>query len=120
MEATIEHLVWLLYPKLAHCTFTMTTFRILKVRFGGHGMTLRGLLVLLQFLWLVVTLFGPCLPVLITLSALLANTYSVLLFNTDPQLLEMNKSQEEGARLPNFGFSMVTLLAVVLQSSNLL
>eukprot|EP00971_Amphidinium_carterae_P184339 3659532-Amphidinium_carterae.1 len=40
MEATIEHLVWLLYPKFAHYTFTITAFRIVKMRLGERGMTL--------------------------------------------------------------------------------
>eukprot|EP00971_Amphidinium_carterae_P210118 4168655-Amphidinium_carterae.1 len=40
MDATLEHLVWLLYPKLAHYTFTIAAFRIMKRRLGGNGMTL--------------------------------------------------------------------------------
>eukprot|EP00971_Amphidinium_carterae_P048215 949668-Amphidinium_carterae.1 len=30
MEATFEHLVWLLYPKFAHYTFTIAAFRVMK------------------------------------------------------------------------------------------
>eukprot|EP00971_Amphidinium_carterae_P061089 1208836-Amphidinium_carterae.1 len=64
MEATLEHLVWLLYPKFAHYTFTIAAFRIMKGRLGGNGngMKLEDSHVLLKLLWLVVTLFGPCLP----------------------------------------------------------
>eukprot|EP00971_Amphidinium_carterae_P115932 2296293-Amphidinium_carterae.1 len=75
MEATLEHLMWLLYPKFAHYTFTIPAFRIVKGRATGtgNGMTLTDSHVLLNFLWLVVTLFGPCLPILNCLIALLAN-----------------------------------------------
>eukprot|EP00971_Amphidinium_carterae_P195500 3879674-Amphidinium_carterae.1 len=54
-----------------------------RVRGNGNGMKLQDSHVLLKFSWLVVTLFGPCLPVLHTLIALLANIYSILLFGTD-------------------------------------
>eukprot|EP00971_Amphidinium_carterae_P058668 1160231-Amphidinium_carterae.1 len=30
MEATLEHLVWLLYPKVAHLAFTIAAFQIVK------------------------------------------------------------------------------------------
>eukprot|EP00971_Amphidinium_carterae_P082872 1639538-Amphidinium_carterae.1 len=85
MEATLEHLVWLLYPKFAHYTFTVAAFRIVKgrLRGNGNGMTLADSHVLLKFLWLVVTLFGPCLPILHALIAFIANIYSILLFGTD-------------------------------------
>eukprot|EP00971_Amphidinium_carterae_P268826 5332955-Amphidinium_carterae.1 len=105
-------------------------------------MTLQASNVLLQFSWLVVTLFGPCLPILNTLIALLANIYSILLFGSDFQvsdvketeehgaslpsfgfILDMRKQtedEEHGASLPSFGFSTVALLALALQSSNLL
>eukprot|EP00971_Amphidinium_carterae_P132449 2623270-Amphidinium_carterae.1 len=55
MEATLEHLVWLLYPKFAHYTFTIAAFRILKgrLRGNGHGMKLNSSHVLLKLLWLV-------------------------------------------------------------------
>eukprot|EP00971_Amphidinium_carterae_P216840 4304339-Amphidinium_carterae.1 len=69
----LEHLVWLLYPKFAHYTFTIASFRIVKGRLAGtgNGMTLNDSHVLLKFLWHVVTLFGPCLPILHALIALL-------------------------------------------------
>eukprot|EP00971_Amphidinium_carterae_P046277 910960-Amphidinium_carterae.1 len=126
MEAAIEHLVWLLYPKFAHYTFTLAAFRIAKLRIAGRGMTLVNSYVLLQFLWLEVTLFGPCLPILNTLVALLANIYSILLFGcqarmpggSDAQLLDVTETH--AASIPSFGFSTVASLALALQSSNLL
>eukprot|EP00971_Amphidinium_carterae_P348437 6490487-Amphidinium_carterae.3 len=139
MDATVEHLVWLLYPKFAHYTFSIAAFRIVKARLRGNGITLQASYVLLKFLWLVVTLFGPCLPILNTLIALLAHIYSILLFGTDAQVLDVKEIQEPGASLssfgfilavketeeqeaslPSFGFSTVTFLALALQSSNLL
>eukprot|EP00971_Amphidinium_carterae_P186857 3709177-Amphidinium_carterae.1 len=53
VEATLEHLMWLLYPKFAHCTFTILAFRIVKWRSVGRGMTLANSQALLAFLWLV-------------------------------------------------------------------
>eukprot|EP00971_Amphidinium_carterae_P046342 912153-Amphidinium_carterae.1 len=96
MEATLEHLMWLLYPKFAHYTFTMAAFRIVKWRLRGKGMTLHASYVLLKFLWLVVTMFGPCLPILNTLIALIANIYSILLFGTDVQVLDAKKTESFG------------------------
>eukprot|EP00971_Amphidinium_carterae_P301279 5985854-Amphidinium_carterae.1 len=83
IESTIENLVWFLYPKFAHYTGTIAALRLVKVRLGGIGMRLEGSHVLLKFSWLVVTLFGPCLPILNTLIALLANVYAILLFGCD-------------------------------------
>eukprot|EP00971_Amphidinium_carterae_P268617 5328998-Amphidinium_carterae.1 len=109
-------------------------------------MTLQGSYVLLKFLWLVVTLFGPCLPILTTLIALLANIYSILLFGTYVHVLDVKETEEHGASLPSFGFildvksvkeegtedgehgaslpsfgfSTVALLALAFQSNNLL
>eukprot|EP00971_Amphidinium_carterae_P147555 2924238-Amphidinium_carterae.1 len=40
MDAALEHLAWLLYPKFAHYTFTLAAFRIVKGRLRGGGMTL--------------------------------------------------------------------------------
>eukprot|EP00971_Amphidinium_carterae_P252064 5004775-Amphidinium_carterae.1 len=70
-------------------------------------MTLEGSHVLLQFLWRVVTLFGPCLPILHALIALLANTYFILLFGTDAQVLAVKVTEAQVASLPSFGFSTV-------------
>eukprot|EP00971_Amphidinium_carterae_P334401 6469675-Amphidinium_carterae.1 len=143
MDATLEHLAWLLYPKFAHCTFTIAAFRIMKARLRGNGMTLGNSYVLLKFLWLVVTLFGPCLPILNTLIALSANIYCILLFGTDFQVLDLKETEEHGAnlpslgfildgqkketedeeygaRLPSFGFSTFALLALAWQLTNLL
>eukprot|EP00971_Amphidinium_carterae_P331134 6464528-Amphidinium_carterae.1 len=123
MEAAIEHLGWLLYPKLAHHTFTIPAFRLVKLRLGGNGMRLEGSHVLLKFSWLVVTLFGPCLPILNTLIALLAKIYPILLFGCDAKFLDVKPesvTQEREAGIPSFGSSMVALLAFALQLSNLL
>eukprot|EP00971_Amphidinium_carterae_P035452 697990-Amphidinium_carterae.1 len=117
-EATPEHPVWLLYPKFAHYTFSIAAFRVVKGRLRGNSMTLLASSVLLKFLWLVVTLFGPCLPILSILIALLANIYSILLFGTDAQVLDLKETEAHEEGLPSFGFSTVTLLALALQSSN--
>eukprot|EP00971_Amphidinium_carterae_P206050 4089312-Amphidinium_carterae.1 len=105
MEATLEHLVWLLYPKFAHYTFTIPAYRIVKGMLRGNGMTLQASCVLLKFSWLVLTLFGPCLPILNALIALLANIYSILLFGTDFRAHDAKETEEHGASLrPSFGF----------------
>eukprot|EP00971_Amphidinium_carterae_P085514 1691847-Amphidinium_carterae.1 len=78
----------------------------------GHGMTLQASYALLKFLWLVVTLFGPCLPILNTLVALTTNIYSILLFGTDAQLLDVREPPAHVASLPSFGFSTAALLAL--------
>eukprot|EP00971_Amphidinium_carterae_P224090 4446697-Amphidinium_carterae.1 len=124
METTLEHLMWLLYPKFVHYTFTVTAFRIVKGRIAGngHSMTLTDAHVLLKFLWLVVTLFGPCLPVLHALIALIAHIYSILLFGTNTQFLYVKETKTPAlvAGLPAFGFSTVAFLVLAGQSSNLL
>eukprot|EP00971_Amphidinium_carterae_P257876 5118716-Amphidinium_carterae.1 len=74
---------------------------------------------------------------------MLANIYSILLFGTDFQVLDVKETEDHGASLPSFsfilgvkaketedeehrpslprfGFSTVALLALALQSSNLL
>eukprot|EP00971_Amphidinium_carterae_P341551 6480409-Amphidinium_carterae.1 len=53
VDATLEHLAWLLYHKFAHYTFTIAAFRIVKRRLRGNGMTLQTSNVLLKVLWLV-------------------------------------------------------------------
>eukprot|EP00971_Amphidinium_carterae_P252137 5006127-Amphidinium_carterae.1 len=104
----------------------MAAFRIVKGMYAatGNGMTLTESHVLLKVLWLVVTLFGPCLPLLHALIALLANSYSFLLFGTDTQFLYVKETPAHVphvvASLPSFGFSTVALFALALQSSNLL
>eukprot|EP00971_Amphidinium_carterae_P346127 6487416-Amphidinium_carterae.1 len=90
----------------------------MKGRLRGNGMTLQASYVLLKFSWLVVTLFGPCLPILNTLIALLANIYSFLLFGTAGQVLDVKETEAHEASLPSCGFSTVALLALALQSSN--
>eukprot|EP00971_Amphidinium_carterae_P143839 2850438-Amphidinium_carterae.1 len=130
MDTALEHLAWLLYPKFAHYAFTITAFRIVKRRFTGNGMTVQASYVVLKFVWLVVTLFGPCLPILNTLIALLANIYSILLFGTAAQVLDVKETAEQHfllevkdiatASLPSFGFSTAALLGLALQASNFL
>eukprot|EP00971_Amphidinium_carterae_P052401 1031463-Amphidinium_carterae.1 len=122
MDATLEHLVWLLYPKFAHYTFTIAAFRIVKgrSRHNGNAMRLESSYALLKFLWLVVILFGPCLPILHALIALLANIYFILLFGTDTEFLYVKPNTAHIASLPSFGLSTVVLLALTLQASNLL
>eukprot|EP00971_Amphidinium_carterae_P138524 2744810-Amphidinium_carterae.1 len=63
-------------------------------------MTLNDSHVLLKFLWLVVILFGPCLPILHALIALLVSIYSILLFGTDRPFLYVKETEEHVASLP--------------------
>eukprot|EP00971_Amphidinium_carterae_P299521 5950970-Amphidinium_carterae.1 len=119
MEATLEHLAWLLYPKVAHYTFTKAAYRIVKGTLTSNGMTLRNSHVLLNCLWLAVALIWPCLPILHARIALLVNIYSILVFGTDAQILKVKETEEDLASLPSFGLSMVALLALAWQSSNL-
>eukprot|EP00971_Amphidinium_carterae_P230009 4565158-Amphidinium_carterae.1 len=73
----------------------------MKLRLRGTGMKLQASYVLLKFSWLVMTLFGPCLPILSTLIALLVNIYSILLFGTNAQVLDVKETEDHGAsRLP--------------------
>eukprot|EP00971_Amphidinium_carterae_P049721 980174-Amphidinium_carterae.1 len=120
MEATIEHLGWLQYSKFAHSSFTIAAFRVVQWRLRGKGMSLESSYALLQLSCLVMTLFGPCLPILNTLIALLANIYSMLLFGCDWQILDWKETNEHAASLPSFGFSTVALLTLAFHSTNLL
>eukprot|EP00971_Amphidinium_carterae_P115890 2295477-Amphidinium_carterae.1 len=92
----------------------------MKARLRGKGMTLQASCVLLKLLWFVVTLFGPCLPVLNALIALIANIYSILLFGTDAGVLNVKETDKHEASLPSCGSSTMALLALAWQSSNLL
>eukprot|EP00971_Amphidinium_carterae_P246337 4892757-Amphidinium_carterae.4 len=85
---------------------------------GRNGMRLRSSHVLLKFSWLVVTLFGPCLPLLNTLVALVANVYAILLFGCDAKVLHV-KTLNHRPTIPSFGLSTVAALALALQLSNL-
>eukprot|EP00971_Amphidinium_carterae_P166289 3295892-Amphidinium_carterae.1 len=77
----------------------------MKRRLSGKGMTLQASYVLLKLLWLMVILFGPCLPILNALIALAANIYSILLFGTDAQVLNVKEKEDHGASLPGCGSS---------------
>eukprot|EP00971_Amphidinium_carterae_P026233 517318-Amphidinium_carterae.1 len=46
--------------------------------------------VVLRFAWVVVALFGPSIPVLNVLIALLSKIYFVLLFGSDVEVLDMS------------------------------
>eukprot|EP00971_Amphidinium_carterae_P330106 6462960-Amphidinium_carterae.1 len=120
MEAVIEHLARLLYCKFAHNALTLSAIRIAKARLTGNGMGLATSHSLLKLSWLMVTLFGPCLPILNALIALLANIYSILLFGSDAKLLDLKETDAHATGLPSLGFSTVALLALVLHSTNLL
>eukprot|EP00971_Amphidinium_carterae_P063157 1249822-Amphidinium_carterae.1 len=119
VDALTERLAWLLWPKLAHHSLTIAACRMLRVRFSGKRMTLRAANVLLSYTWLLLVLFGPCLPVLNALMALLSIIYSILLFGSDPQLVDLGKSPEHSGGVQNFGSATVALLALILQSINL-
>eukprot|EP00971_Amphidinium_carterae_P239453 4753716-Amphidinium_carterae.1 len=55
VEATVEHLVWLLYPKFVHYSFVLAAARVLNARIRAKRMTLHAANVLLSYTWLVVT-----------------------------------------------------------------
>eukprot|EP00971_Amphidinium_carterae_P347473 6489506-Amphidinium_carterae.1 len=116
----IEQLGWLLYAKFAHYSFTITSIRIAKARLGGEGMRLESSYVLLQFSWLMATLFGPCLPILNALIALNASIYSILLFGCDSELLDLSAPNKHAASLPSFGLRTVALVTLAFHGTNLL
>eukprot|EP00971_Amphidinium_carterae_P269176 5340172-Amphidinium_carterae.1 len=120
VEAVIEHMSWLLYSKFVHYTFTIAAFQVVKGRHFGKGMRLESSHALLQLSWLVVTLFGPCLPILNTLIALLVNIYFILLFGCDSKLLDLEETHKHTTSLPSFGFRTVALLTLAFHSTNLL
>eukprot|EP00971_Amphidinium_carterae_P036672 720763-Amphidinium_carterae.1 len=95
LDATVERLAWLLYPKFVHFVFTMAAVRVVKKQLGGRGMTLKHARVLLSYTWLVITLFGVCLPILNLLVVLLAKIHAFLLFASDSPLLDMHESREQ-------------------------
>eukprot|EP00971_Amphidinium_carterae_P262005 5196985-Amphidinium_carterae.1 len=89
----MERLMWLMYPKFVHYCFTMTTCRIVAAKCADKRLTLQASDVVLRFAWVVVAVFGPSLPVLNALIALLAKIYSVLLFGSDSEVLDMSDGQ---------------------------
>eukprot|EP00971_Amphidinium_carterae_P299541 5951535-Amphidinium_carterae.1 len=89
----MERLMWLLYPKFVHYCFAMTTFRIVAVWLADKRWTLQASDVVLPFAWVVVAVFGPSLPVLNILITFLSNIYSVLLFGSDSEVLDMRDEQ---------------------------
>eukprot|EP00971_Amphidinium_carterae_P010568 208857-Amphidinium_carterae.1 len=119
-EAVAERLVWLLYPKFVHYSFTVTAVRMLRVKMlAAKGASLKDAKVVLSYTWLTVALFGPCLPILNALLAFLPKLFSVIHFDCDLQLLDTSIGQKRDACLESIGFRSVTLLALVLQFSNL-
>eukprot|EP00971_Amphidinium_carterae_P236333 4689979-Amphidinium_carterae.1 len=92
MEAVLERLMWLLYPKFMHYCFTMTTLRIIMAKHSKRRMRLDATDVVLRFAWAVVAMFGSSLPMLNTLIALLSKIYSVLLFGYS-EVLDMSDRQ---------------------------
>eukprot|EP00971_Amphidinium_carterae_P266931 5294721-Amphidinium_carterae.1 len=118
MEAVMERLAWFLYSKFAHSCFTVTALRVLRVwLMGRKRMTQKDASLMLSYTWLVVTLFGPCLPILNALAALLVKIYSVLLFCFRLEMLDMHPSPERSVE--SVGLSSVALLALIFQFSNL-
>eukprot|EP00971_Amphidinium_carterae_P108793 2154131-Amphidinium_carterae.1 len=67
----------------------MTTYRIIMAKFFKRHVKLEKTDVVLRFTWLVVALFGPSLPILNALIALLSKIYFVLLFGSDLEVLDM-------------------------------
>eukprot|EP00971_Amphidinium_carterae_P055103 1085830-Amphidinium_carterae.1 len=103
VEAVVEHMTWLLYPKLSHYAFTLPACYMLKNQLGGRGLKLSRASVLLSYTWLVVTLFGPCLPITNALIALMLKIYSALLFGSQLQILHMPDGHEQSAIVPDVG-----------------
>eukprot|EP00971_Amphidinium_carterae_P038125 749408-Amphidinium_carterae.1 len=93
MDAAIERLMWLLYPKFVHYCFTWTTFRIVAKKLAEKRVTLQAADGVLRFTWVVVAVFGPTLPVLNVLIVLLSKIYAVLLFGSNAQVLNMSDGQ---------------------------
>eukprot|EP00971_Amphidinium_carterae_P243383 4832754-Amphidinium_carterae.1 len=121
MEAVVERVAWLLYPKFVHYSFTTVVFRAIAVRHSTkRRMTLRSANVLLTYTWLVVLLCGPCLPILSALVALLAKIHSVLLFGSDLNLLDMDEHQTTCGSVQGFGFSGAAVFSLVMQCGSLL
>eukprot|EP00971_Amphidinium_carterae_P124628 2468668-Amphidinium_carterae.1 len=74
----------------------MAALRLLVVRLRGKGrLVSKSTSALLNYTWLVVTIFGPCLPILIALFAVLAKMQSALLL-CSTQLFRMHESQRQG------------------------
>eukprot|EP00971_Amphidinium_carterae_P309373 6147833-Amphidinium_carterae.1 len=67
----------------------MTTYRIVMAKLFKRRMRLDTSDVVLRFAWVVVALFGPSLPILNALIALLSKIYPVLLFGSDSEMLDM-------------------------------
>eukprot|EP00971_Amphidinium_carterae_P340329 6478607-Amphidinium_carterae.1 len=82
-------------------------------------MPLKDASVLLSYAWLLETVFGPCLPILNALIAMLTKIYSALLFSSHVALLDMDECQEQRTSVQNFGFGSVTLWAFALMFANL-
>eukprot|EP00971_Amphidinium_carterae_P292329 5803007-Amphidinium_carterae.1 len=93
MEAVMERFMWLLCPKFVHYCFTMTTFRIVAKKLRGKCIRLRSSDVTLRFAWAVLAVFGPSLPILNVLIAFLSKIYSILLFGSNLELLDMSDGQ---------------------------
>eukprot|EP00971_Amphidinium_carterae_P292644 5809643-Amphidinium_carterae.1 len=94
----------------------MAAFRLFRMVFGANHMTSTDASVLLNYAWLVVALFGPSLPMLNILIALLVKIYSVLLFASGSCDVDMRLGRS--IRTSGSGFNVIALLAVALQSSS--
>eukprot|EP00971_Amphidinium_carterae_P107337 2126502-Amphidinium_carterae.1 len=96
----------------------MAALRMLRARCFGIRMTLQSANVLLTYTWLILALYGPCLPVLNGLIFCLAKVYILLLFGS-LRLLNTDRIQKYSAGVHSLGFRSVALLALAMQSSNL-
>eukprot|EP00971_Amphidinium_carterae_P100403 1985747-Amphidinium_carterae.1 len=73
---------------------------------SGNFMKLTDANVLLSYVWLATLVFGPCLPILNLLIAVLANVHSFLLFYGPGFGLDAAGRTEMGkTNPPRFGFS---------------
>eukprot|EP00971_Amphidinium_carterae_P346899 6488652-Amphidinium_carterae.1 len=92
---------------------------MVKEELKARRMKVTDAAVLLNYTWLILALFGPCLPLFNVLSVLLARIYFVLLFGCNLKMLVEDRNEQQSTGVINTGFSSVAFLALVLHSGNL-
>mmetsp|Transcript_12498 Transcript_12498/g.23064 ORF Transcript_12498/g.23064 Transcript_12498/m.23064 type:complete len:123 (-) Transcript_12498:41-409(-) len=119
-EAAVEHMSWLLYPKFIHYGLTLPSVRIFRLQKGlGGKLTLQDASVLLSYTWLAITLFGPYVPILNMLNAMLVKIYYMLLFVWDVLLLT-KENQPKASSLESTGLHSISMIAMGLELGNLI
>eukprot|EP00971_Amphidinium_carterae_P321810 6396774-Amphidinium_carterae.1 len=97
----------------------MAAVRVIGVFLNSTQMKLHSASALLSYTWLLVTLFGPCLPILNGLLALLVKIYYFLLFGSDLELLHMTRTQKHSIGVHNCLSICIALLALAMHSCNM-